>query len=149
MLTTSSCMGIIKWLLLTPLTLKIRQYFYGHYTWSRFHKSLRMQLDKLLSVLQPSVSRTAIELVHYHHNLPVGKNRLLTILVYIYSSYQNHFGFLKPQGPVVRKLISTNLRLNYFTVICGFLFLLLKSVFSGNFLHTSKIIQSSYCRHKE
>ena len=42
---------------------------------------LRMQLDKLLSVLQPSVSRTVIELVHYHHNLPVGKNRLLTILV--------------------------------------------------------------------
>ena len=75
-------MGIIKWLLLTPLTLKIRQYFYGHYTWSRFHKSLRMQLDKLLSVLQPSVRRTAIELVHYHHNLLVGKNRLLTILVY-------------------------------------------------------------------
>lgn len=102
----------IKWLLLTPLTLKIRQYFYGHYTWSRFHKSLRMQLDKLLSVLQPSVSRTAIELVHYHHNLPMGKSRLLSILVYIYSSHQNHFGFLKLQGPVVRKLISTNLRLN-------------------------------------
>ena len=123
MLTTSSCMGIIKWLLLTPLTLKIRQYFYGHYTWSRFHKSLRMQLDKLLSVLQPSVSRTAIELVHYHHNLPVGKNRLLTILVYIYSSYQNHFGFLKLQGPVVRKLISTNLRLNLLYLQLSFSFI--------------------------
>lgn len=123
MLTTSSCMGIIKWLLLTPLTLKIRQYFYGHYTWSRFHKSLRMQLDKLLSVPQPSVSRTAIELVHYHHNLPVGKNRLLTILVYIYSSYQNHFGFLKLQGPVVRKLISTNLRLNLSNLQLSFSFI--------------------------
>lgn len=122
MLTTSSCMGIIKWLLLTPLTLKIRQYFYGHYTWSRFHKSLRMQLDTLLSVLQPSVSRTAIELVHYHYNLPVGKNRLLTILVYIYSSYQNHFGFLKLQGPVVRKLISTNLRLNLLQSAAFFFF---------------------------
>ena len=123
MLTTSSCMGIIKWLLLTPLTLKIRQYFYGHYTWSRFHKSLRMQLDKLLSVLQPSVSRTAIELVHYHHNLPVGKNRLLTILVYIYSSYQSHFDFLKLQGPVVQKLISTNLRLNLLYLQLSFSFI--------------------------
>ena len=120
MLTTSSCMGIIKWLLLTPLTLKIRQYFYGHYTWSRFHKSLRMQLDKLLSVLQPSVSRTAIELVHYHHNLPVGKNRLLTILVYIYSSYQNHFRFLKLQGPVVRKLIGAKLWLNLIRIPFSF-----------------------------
>ena len=77
-----------------------------------FINHLECILDKLLSVLQPSVSRTAIELVHYHHNLLVGKNRLLTILVYIYSSYQNHFGLLKLQGPVVRKLISTNLRLN-------------------------------------
>ena len=49
-------------------------------------------------------------------------------------------------GPVVRRPISANLRLNFFS---GFLFLLFESIFSGNFLYVFTIIQSSYYRQKE